>query len=117
VNIAGRTLRGLVNRIDTNRPYFLLGELEISDGKTPALAGRLESLERYNPAIYQGGILALHYARAQELAPWLDRVAVRGEIVVQFWLKPGEAAVSLGTGEAQKEERIPRQLRRFVEKR
>ena len=31
---------------------------------------------------YRGGIL--HYARAQELEPWLDLVAVRGEVVVQF---------------------------------
>jgi len=114
VNMTGRTLRGLINRIDPDRPYYLLGEVEIADGKTPALAGRLESLERYNPAIYQGGILALHYARAQELQPWLDRVAVRGEVVVQFWLKPGEAAVTLGTGEGREVERIPVQLRRFL---
>jgi len=114
VNMTGRTLRGLINRIDPDRPYFLLGELEISDGKTPALAGRLESLERYNLAIYQGGVLALHYARAQELQPWLDRVAVRGEVVVQFWLKPGEAAVTLGAGEKREEERIPAQLARFL---
>jgi len=25
--------------------------------------------------------------------------AARGEVVVQFWLKPGEAAVTLGPGE------------------
>ena len=37
--------------------------------------------------------------RAPELEPWLDLVAVRGEVVVQFWLKPGEAAVTLGSGE------------------
>lgn len=37
------------------------------------------------------------YACAQEWEPWLDRVAVRGE-VVPFWLKPGEAAVTLGPG-------------------
>jgi len=41
-------------------------------------------------------------------------MAVRGEIVVQFWLKPGEAAVTLGPGEEQWEERIPAQLRRFL---
>jgi len=45
---------------------------------------------------------------------WLDRIAVRGEVVVQFWLKPGEAAVTLGTGEERREERIPEQLRRFL---
>ena len=30
-------------------------------------------------------------ARAQELGPWLDLVAVWGEGVVPFWLRPGEA--------------------------
>jgi hypothetical protein len=39
---------------------------------------------------------------------------VRGEVVVQFWLKPGESAVTLGAGEERKEERIPEQLRRFL---
>ena len=43
-----------------------------------------------------------------------DRVAVRGEVVVQFWLQPGEAAVTLGAGEEQPGERIPEQLRRFL---
>ena len=62
----------------------------------------------------RGGVLRLHYARASELEPWLDRVAVRGEIVVQFWLQPGEAAVTLGVGEEQEVERIPGQLRRFL---
>jgi hypothetical protein len=54
------------------------------------------------------------FARAQELDPWLDLVAVRGEGVVQFWLKPGETAVSLGVGEEREVERIPAQLRRFL---
>jgi hypothetical protein len=35
-------------------------------------------------------------------------------VVVQFWLKPGEAAVTLGPGEERREERIPEQLRRFL---
>jgi hypothetical protein len=34
--------------------------------------------------------------------------------VVQFWLKPGEAAVTLGKGEEREVERIPEQLRRFL---
>ena len=62
----------------------------------------------------RGGVLQLHDARARELEPWLDRVAVRGEIVVQFWLQPGETAVTLGVGEEQEVERIPGQLRRFL---
>ncbi len=69
VAMQGHTLRGLVNRIDQNRTYYLLGEVEIPDGRGPALAGRLESVDTYNPASYRSGILRLHYARAQELAP------------------------------------------------
>ena len=114
VELRGHTLRWLVSRIDQNRPYYLLGEVEMPDGRGPALAGRLDSVDTYNPASYRGGILRLHYARAAELGPWLDLVAVRGEVVVQFWLKPGETAVTLGVGEEQREERIPEQLRRFL---
>jgi len=33
VNMAGRTLRGLVSRIDQSRPYYLLGEVEMPDGR------------------------------------------------------------------------------------
>ena len=114
VELRGHTLRWLVSRIDQSRPYYLLGEVEMPDGRGPALVGRLDSVDTYNPASYRGGILRLHYARARELEPWLDRVAVRGEIVVQFWLKPGEAAVTLGAGEERREERIPERLRRFL---
>jgi len=99
VTMSGHTLRWLVSRIDQNRPYYLLGEVEMPEGRGPALTGRLDRVDTYNPASYRGGILRLHYARASELGPWLDLVAVRGEVVVQFWLKPGEAAVMLGAGE------------------
>ena len=88
--------------------------MEIADGKVPALAGQLDSMETYNPATYRGGILQLHYARAPELGPWLDLIATRGEVVVQFWLKPGETAVTLGAGEEREGDRIPEQLRRFL---
>jgi inner membrane protein len=114
VELRGHTLRWLVSRIDQSRPYYLLGEVEIPDGRGPALMGRLDSVDTYHPASYRGGILRLHYARAAELGPWLDLVAVRGEGVAQFWLQPGETAVSLGSGEEQWEERIPEPLRRFL---
>ena len=114
VDMHGHTLRWLLSRIEPGRSYYLLGEVEIPDGKGLALTSALNSMDRYNPATYQGGILRLHYARAPELEPWLDRVAVRGEIVVQFWLKPGEAAVTLGPGEEREVERIPEQLRSFL---
>jgi inner membrane protein len=114
VSMTGHTLRWLVSRIDPSRPYYLLGEVEIPDGRGPALTGRLDSVDSYNPASYRGGILRLHYARAAELEPWLDLVAIRGEVIVQFWLQPGEAAVTLGAGEERAVERIPEQLRRFL---
>ena len=41
-------------------------------------------------------------------------MVVRGEGVVPFWLRPSEAAVTLGAGEEQQEDRIPEQLRRFL---
>ena len=85
VELRGHTLRWLLSRIDQSRPYYLLGEVEMPDGRGPALTGRLDSVDTYNPASYRGGVLRLHDARAAELEPWLDRVAVRGEIVVPFW--------------------------------
>ena len=114
VELRGHTLRGLLSRIDQSRPYYLLGEVEMPEGRGPAMTGRLDRVDSYNPTSYRGGILQLHYARASELEPWLDRVAVRGEVVVQFWLRPGEAAMTLGVGEEQEVERIPEQLRRFL---
>ena len=114
IEMQGDTLRWLVSRNDQSRPYCLLGEIEIPDAQGPALAGQLDSMESYNPASYRGGVLRLHYARTQELQPWLDRVAVRGEVVVQFWLKPGEAAVTLELGKERQGEKIPAQFRRFL---
>ncbi|MFZ1829500.1 MAG: hypothetical protein WAW42_12185 [Candidatus Competibacteraceae bacterium] len=39
---------------------------------------------------------------------WLDRVAVRGEVVVQFWLKPVKTTAAM---EPREEERMLAQLR------
>ena len=114
VNLRGHTLRWLLSRIEPGRAYYLLGEVERPEGRGPALTGRLDRVDTYNPARYRGGILRLHYTRARELGPWLDLVAVRGEVVVQFWLKPGESAVTLGAGEEREVEKIPEQLRRFL---
>jgi len=106
-------------------PYHLLRNMDnyvithemmiqgVSDGgpdgatiRTPsgALMGK-----GFYPAMGGGG-----FAHAQELGPWLDLIAVRGEVMVPFWLKPGEAAVTLGVGEERREERIPAQLKRFL---
>jgi hypothetical protein len=63
-----------------------------------------------NMALWQGGILRLHYARTREPGSWLDLITVRDDVVVQFWLRPRKAAVTLEAGE----ERIPAQLRQFL---
>ena len=114
VAMQGHTLRWLLSRIEPGRSYYLLGEVEMPEGRGPAITGRLDSVDTYNPASYRGGILRLHYARASELGPWLDLVAVRGELVVQFWLRPGEGAVTLGPGAEREVERILAQLKRFL---
>lgn len=50
----------------------------------------MADIDYYQPVIYSGQIMTLRYARAQELGPWFDLIAAKGEIFVQFWLKPGE---------------------------
>ncbi|MDS4021342.1 MAG: hypothetical protein RKR03_12655 [Candidatus Competibacter sp.] len=58
VELRGHTLRWLLSRIDQSRPYFLLGEVEIADGRGPALTGRLDSMDTYNPAATGAGFSA-----------------------------------------------------------
>ena len=50
VAMSGHTLRGLVSRIDPQRTYYLLGEVEMPEGRGPALTGRLDRVDTYNPA-------------------------------------------------------------------
>ncbi len=114
VAMQGHTLRWLVSRIDQSRPYYLLGEVEMPDAKGPALAGRLDRVDSYNPASYRGGILRLHDACAAELGPWLDLVAAKGEVFVQFWLGPGEQAVVFELGNEPPADPIPEELRLFL---
>jgi inner membrane protein len=110
VDMRGRTLRWLLNRLDKQRTYYLLGEMQIAGKKLVPV----ENIDLYRPASYRGNVLKLHYAREEELKPWLDLVAAQGEIYVQFWLKPGEAAVELMPGEERPVERIPVQLKGFL---
>jgi inner membrane protein len=94
--------------VDQRRVYYLSGEIQTARIEPVA------DIDRYRPVIYSGQTMTLRYARAQELGPWLDLVAAKGEVFVQFWLRPGEAAVTLGPGEVREVERIPEQLRRFL---
>ncbi len=43
---------------------------------------------------------------------------IRGEVVVQVWIRPGEAAVTvtIRTGEKREEKRIPAKLKPFLQK-
>jgi inner membrane protein len=94
VDMEGRSLRWLLEQLDKRHTYYLSGELRVGS--------RLESvadIDLYHPASFNGKVLRLHYARRQELEPYLDRVAIQGEIYVQFWLKPGDPSVELKLAE------------------
>ena len=68
------------------------------DGRGPAMTGRLDSMDSYNPARYRGGVLRLHYARAAELESWLDLVAARGEVGGAVLAQAGGDGGDLGAG-------------------
>ncbi len=108
VEMKGRTLRWLLGRIDQRRVYFVNGEIQT--GKIEPIA----NIELYQPVTYSGQIMMIRYARAQELGPWLDLVAVKGELFVQFWLKPGEQPVFFELGNDPPTDPIPGELRGFL---
>ena len=74
----------------------------------------MADIDRYRPVAYSGQTMTLRYARAQELGPWLDLVAAKGEIFVQFWLKPGEQPVAFELGNDPPADPIPAELRGFL---
>ena len=108
VEMRGRTLRWLLSKIDQRRGYFLNGEVQT--GKVNPVA----NLDRYQPVTYSGQTMTLRYARAQELGPWLELVAAKGEIFVQFWLRPGEQPVYFDLGHDPPADPIPAELKPFL---
>lgn len=52
--------------------------------------------------LWGGNKVLLHYARAEDLREYLNLTAIRGEVVVQFWLKPGDRAVELSFSGGEK---------------
>ena len=108
VEMKGRSLRWLLDKIDQRRVYYLSGEVQT------AKIEPVVNIDRYQPVIYSGQTMTLRYARAQELGPWLDLVAAKGEIFVQFWLRPGEPAVAFEVGDEPPDDPIPGELRRFL---
>ena len=108
VEMKGRTLRWLLGKIDPRRVYYLNGEIQTARIEPVA------NIDRYQPVMYSGQIMTLRYARAQELGPWLDLVATKGEVFVQFWLRPGEPAVYFDLGNDPPADPIPEELRQFL---
>jgi inner membrane protein len=106
VDMRGRSLRWLIERIDKQHTYYLSGEMMVG-----SKLERVEDLDLYRPADFDGKVLRLHYARAEELGPYLGLVAAQGEAYVQFWLREGDAAVDVSFGEEGREEVIPEVLK------
>jgi inner membrane protein len=75
---------------------------------------QVNDINLYRPADFGGKVLHLHYARANELGPYLNMVAAQGEVYVQFWLRPGEVPVELRSGEEGVEGVIPEVLRGYL---
>jgi len=91
VKMNGRSLRWLVDNLEANHDYYLLGELFVDSG----MMVNVNNIELYHPVIFGGSTVRLHYAKASDLDDYLNMVAIRGEVVVQFWLKPGDEAVEV----------------------
>jgi inner membrane protein len=91
VDMKGRSLRWLVNNLKANHGYYLLGELYVDADKVV----NVSQIEAYHPVIWGGDKVRLHYAKAEDLRDYLNLTAIRGEVVVQFWLRPGDRAVEL----------------------
>lgn len=91
VDMQGRSLRWLVENLKANHDYYLLGNLYVDADKVV----NVSQIETYHPVIWGGDTVKLHYAKADDLREYLDLTAIRGEVVVQFWLKPGDAGVEL----------------------
>jgi inner membrane protein len=91
VNMNGRSLRWLVDNLQANHEYYLLGELFVDSGLLPSM----NDIDLYHPVMFSGSRVRLHYAKAGDLGEYRNMVAIRGEVVVQFWLKPGDEVVEL----------------------
>ena len=99
VNMKGRSLRWLVDNLKANHDYYLLGDLYVDAEKMV----NVSQMENYHPVIWGGDTVKLHYAKAEDLRDYLNLTAIRGDVVVQFWLKPGDAGVELSfSGEGGK---------------
>ena len=84
----------------------MLGELYVDADKVV----NVNQIETYHPVIWGGDTVKLHYARAEDLREYLNLPAIRGEVVVQFWLRPGEVMMGLVLGGTASTENVPEAL-------
>lgn len=112
VDMRGRSLRWLLDRIDTDRTYYLSGEVRMGS----RLDNPVTELQLYKPARFSGQVLRLHYARAQDLDErYKNMVGAEGEVFVQYWLREGDPPIALdGQGGAGDEGGIPPELEQFL---
>jgi len=80
-----------VDNLKANHGYYLLGELYVDADKVV----NVNQIETYHPVIWGGDKVMLHYAKAEDLREYLNLTAIRGEVMVQFWLRPGDEGVEL----------------------
>lgn len=110
VDMRGRTLRWLLDRIDTERTYYISGEVRVGTRMDSPVA----DLQMYHPATFSGQVLHIHYARAQELGRYLNLLGAEGELFVQFWLKPGDPPLEIDIEEQEDVDQIPPELRQYL---
>jgi len=103
VDMKGRSLRWLVDNLKANHGYYLLGEIYVDADKVV----NVSQIESYHPVIWGGNTVKLHYARAEDLREYLNLTAIRGEVVVQFWLRPGDEGVELSFSGGGKADSVP----------
>lgn len=75
---------------------------------------RVQDLDLYRPADFDGKVLRLHYAQAEDPGPYLGLVAAQGEVYVQFWFRAGDPPVEVSFGEDGTESVIPELLRNYL---
>ncbi len=82
-----------------------------NNAKWPAELNRFLNNWVYHPVSWSGAKVKLHYAKAGDLADYLNLTAIRGEVVVQFWLRPGDAMVEFNLYRSDKNKTVPDALR------
>ena len=79
VDLRGRTLRWLLERLDKRHTYYLSGEMIVG-----SKLQRVQVLDLYRQADFDGKVFRGHYARAEDLDSYLGIVAAQGECMCSF---------------------------------